>query len=112
MGAGEADWARRNGYIPNTDAELVERPTHVTTDEPVDNAKTAKKKYELKVTPTHRATVPQDRVPGGLQPTPDGRPKTSGGGSQSAATRPIPVKKSEIVPLKQSTWTRILKWFF
>jgi RHS repeat-associated protein len=112
MGAGEAEYARRTGYIPSTDAKGVERPTHVTTDDPVDKAKTAKKKYELPVAPTHRATVPEDRVPGGLQPTPDGRPRTSGGGSQSAATRPIPVKKSEIVPLKQSGWKTLLRWLF
>jgi hypothetical protein len=48
-------------------------------------------------------------VPGGLQPTPDGRPTTSGGGSQRAATWPIPVKPSQIKPLKESA-TKVLKW--
>jgi hypothetical protein len=74
------------------------RPTHVTTDPPLNSAAEAQQKYELPNTPTHQATVPADRVPD-LGPTPDGRATTSGGGSQSATSKPIPVKPSEIKPL-------------
>jgi hypothetical protein len=70
-----------------------------------------KRNIELPTTPTQRATVPKDRVPGGVGPTPDGRPTTSGGGSQSATNQPIPVKPSEIKPLKQNLWDKLIGWF-
>jgi RHS repeat-associated protein len=111
MSDGEADTARRTGNVPNTDAQGNPRPTHVTTDKPLDDSAAAQKKYELPTTPTQRATVPKDRVPGGLSHTPDGRPTTSGGGSQSAANQPIPVKPSEIKPLNQSLWDKVISWF-
>jgi RHS repeat-associated protein len=93
MGQGEADAATNSGNIPNTDAKGIPRPTHVTTDPPVNSGSEAAKKYELPVEPTHRATVPRSRVP--LDPAPSG-PKTSGGGSQNTTNRLIPVKPDEI----------------
>ncbi|MGC1614898.1 MAG: hypothetical protein WA736_09435 [Candidatus Acidiferrum sp.] len=59
----------------------------------------AQQKYELNTTPTHRATVPANRVKQ-LGPAPDGKPTTSGGGSQAATPHPIPVKPDEIKPLE------------
>jgi RHS repeat-associated protein len=100
MGPGEAQTATETGNIPNTNAQGEPRPTHVTTDPPLDSASEAAQKYELPTEPTHRATVPADRVPD-LGPAPDGRPTTSGGGSQSATPSPIPVKPGEIKPLNQ-----------
>jgi RHS repeat-associated protein len=111
MGDAEAETARRTGNVPNTDAHGNPRPTHVTTDKPLNDPAAAQKKYELPNTPTQRATVPKDRVPGGLGPTPDGRPTTSGGGSQSATNQPIPVKPSEIKPLNQNWLDRVISWF-
>lgn len=111
MSDGEADAARRTGNIPNTDAQGNPRPTHVTTDKPLNSSTAAQKKYELPTTPTQRATVPKDRVPGGLGRTPDGRATTSGGGSQSATNQPIPVRPSEIKPLNQNLWDRVVGWF-
>ncbi|HUR83546.1 MAG TPA: RHS repeat-associated core domain-containing protein [Thermoanaerobaculia bacterium] len=107
MSDGEADAARRTGNIPDTDAQGNPRPTHITTDRPVNSSETAQARYELPVRPTQSATVPATRVPGGLQPAPDGRATTSGGGSQSATNQPIPVNPSEIKPLDQSWWQRL-----
>jgi len=111
MGNEEAEIARRTGNVPNVGRNANPRPTHVTTDKPLNSSTAAQKKYELPETPTHRATVPKDRVPGGLSPTPDGRPTTSGGGSQSATNQPIPVKPSEIKPLDRSWVDRLISWF-
>jgi RHS repeat-associated protein len=111
MGAGEAETARRTRNIPNTDQAGRQRPTHVTTDSAVNSPAVAQQKYELPVPPTHRATVPRDSVPGGLKPTPDGRVTTSGGGSQAAATQPIPVRPDQIKLLKETVWDRIVGWF-
>jgi RHS repeat-associated protein len=111
MGEKEADTARQTGNIPNTDAQGNPRPTHVTTDKPMNSSAAAQKKYELPKTPTQRATVPKDRVPGELGLAPDGRPTTSGGGSQSATNQPIPVKPNEIKPLDRTWVDRIISWF-
>lgn len=111
MSDGEAETARRTGNIPNTDAQGNARPTHVTTDKPLNSSAAAQKKYELPTTPTQRATVPQNRVPGGVGRTPDGRPTTSGGGSQAATSRAIPVKPHEIKPLDRTLWDRLTGWF-
>jgi RHS repeat-associated protein len=99
MGAGEAEEARITGNIPNYGADKQPRPTHLTTDPPVDSATEAEKRYELDPKPTHRTTVPKSRV-SSFEPTPDGRPTTSGGGSQTATSDLIPVQKEEIVPLE------------
>jgi RHS repeat-associated protein len=96
MGKSEAEAARRNGEIPNVGRDGQPRPTHGTTDKPTNSASDAQRRYELPEEPTHRATVPQNRV-SDMGPAPDGRPTTSGGGSQSATSRPIPVKPCEIV---------------
>jgi RHS repeat-associated protein len=98
MGREEAAKAKKEGAIPNVDRDGQPRATHGTTDKPTNSASEAHKKYELPVEPTHRATVPQERVRD-LGPAPDGRPTTSGGGSQSATPHPIPVKPCEIVEL-------------
>jgi hypothetical protein len=98
MGKSEAEAARRNGEIPNVGRDGQPRPTHGTTDKPTNSASDAQRRYELPGEPTHRATVPQNRV-SDMGPAPDGRPTTSGGGSQSATSRPIPVKPCEIVEL-------------
>ena len=106
MGEGEALTAQSTGEIPNAGRDAKFRPTHITTDQPTNNATQAQAKYELGEKPTHRATVPRDRVPGGLGPTPDGRPTTSGGGSQNATNQPIPVRRNEITPLNDHWWSR------
>jgi RHS repeat-associated protein len=100
MGSGEAATALRTGERPNTNAAGEFRPTHVTTDAPLNSAGQAQTTYELPSAPTHRATVPAGRVTD-LQGTPDGRPTTSGGGSQAATHKPIPVKPAEIKKLNQ-----------
>ena len=64
----------------------------------MNSAAEAKAKYELAQAPTHRATVPADRVKD-LGPTPDGRNITSGKGSQNATSKPIPVQPCEIIEL-------------
>jgi len=110
MGEGEAEFARRTGNIPNVDAQGNPRPTHVTTDNPINSSDTAQTTYELPVKPTHSATVPQSRVPGGLEPAPSG-PTTSGGGSQAVTNQPIPVRPNEIKPLDQSIWQRVVDFF-
>ena len=98
MGPGEAQTALKTGEIPNTNAQGEFRPTHVTTDAPMDSASGAKQRYELPADPSHRATVPSGRVTD-LQATPDGRATTSGGGSQAATQKPIPVKPEELKKL-------------
>jgi hypothetical protein len=110
MGSGEAATARKTGEVPNTDVRGNPRPTHVTTDKPMNDSAGTQKRYELPSAPTHRATVPSNRVDG-LGSAPDGRPITSGGGSQSATNQPIPVKPSEIKPLDQSWVDRVISWF-
>jgi hypothetical protein len=110
MTDGEANTAQDTGNIPNVGRDGKPRPTHVTTDKPVNDATVAAKRYEIEK-PTHRATVPKDRVPGGLRPAPDGRPTTSGGGSQSATNQPIPVRPNEIKPMNQSLWDKVVSWF-
>jgi hypothetical protein len=110
MTDGEANSARDKGEIPNVGRDGKARPTHVTTDKPVNDAGVAEKRYEI-VKPTHRATVPKDRVPGGLDVAPDGRPTTSGGGAQSATNQPIPVRPNEIKPMNQSLLDIVLSWF-
>jgi hypothetical protein len=97
MTQGEVDEALRTGNIPNYGADGVPRPTHLTSEAPLDSAAAAATRYEIGP-PTHRATVPASRVRNN-GPAPDGRPTTSGGGQQSATPDPIPVKPSEIVPL-------------
>ena len=97
MSEAEANVAAKTGEIPNVGVDQKLRPTHVTTDTPLDSASEAAKKYEI-TPPTHRATVPADRVPD-LGPAPDGRATTSGGGSQRATSQPIPVKPEEIKKL-------------
>jgi hypothetical protein len=97
MSKAEADTAAQTGQIPNTNAALEPRPTHVTTDAPLDSASQAQKVYELPETPTHRATVPAEQA-GPLGPAKTG-PTTSGGGSQNATSNPIPVKPDQITPL-------------
>ena len=98
MSAAVANAAKEKGAIPNVGRDGQARPTHVTTDPPTNSAAAAQKKYELPEAPTHRATVARDRV-NDLGPTPDGRATTSGGGSQSATSQPIPVKPCEISEL-------------
>ena len=98
MGEAEGTTAMRTGNIPNTSAAGNLRPTHVTTDPPVNSAGVAQARYELPARPTHRATVPAERTT--LQRTPDGRSTTSGGGSQAATNKPIPVRADEIHKLK------------
>ena len=97
MGKEEAEKAVKTGEIPNVGRNEKLRPTHVTTDPPLNSASEAQKVYELPETPTHRATVPAESA-GPLDPVP-GRPKTSGGGSQGTVSKPIPVKPGEITPL-------------
>jgi hypothetical protein len=110
MGEGEARTASNTHSIPNTDAQGNPRPTHVTTDKPLNSSEAAQSNYSLPVRPTHAATVPQSRVPGGLQPAPSG-PTATGGGSQAVTDRPIPVKPNEIKPLDRSVWDRVLDFF-
>ena len=98
MGKAEADTAARTGEIPNAGRDGQPRPTHVTTDAPTDSASEVKQRYELPEAPTHRATVPAGRV-SDLGPTPDGRPTTSGGGSQNATNQSIRVNPCEISEL-------------
>jgi RHS repeat-associated protein len=98
MGPVEAELAKKSGSIPNFGADGKPRPTHVTTDKPLNSASEAKTQYELPSTPTHSATVPANRV-SDLGPTPDGRSTTSGGGSQAATNQLIPVKPDEIKKL-------------
>ena len=100
MGPGEAAVVERTGAIPNTNAAGEFRPTHVTTDAPLNSGAQAQTTYELPSAPTHRATVPADRV-SNLQMAPDGRATTSGGGSQAATHQPIPVKPEELKKLNQ-----------
>jgi RHS repeat-associated protein len=94
MSEAEANAARETGQIPNVNQQGIPRPTHVTTDTPLNSASEAQKVYELPVQPTHRATVPAEQA-GPLGPAPSG-PKTSGGGSQSATSQPIPVKPEQL----------------
>jgi len=94
MGEGEAATAARAHEIPNTNRSGEPKDIHFTTEKPMDSATAAKQRYELSETPTHRATVPADRVTN-VQPAPSG-PTTSGGGSQAVTPDPIPVKPSEI----------------
>lgn len=98
MGPEEAKVSARTGEIPNVGKDGITRPTHVTTDAPVNSAAKAQEKYELPATPTHRATVPANRV-NDLGATPDGRSVTSGGGRQNATNQPIPIKPDEIKQL-------------
>jgi RHS repeat-associated protein len=98
MGKAEAEAAKRNREIPNVGRDGQPRSTHGTTDKPTNSASEAQQKYELPETPTHRATVPQDRVRD-MGPAPDGRATTSGGGTQNATSQPIPVRRCEIVEL-------------
>jgi RHS repeat-associated protein len=95
MGPDEAATATSTGSTPNVNRTGQPRPTHVTTDPPMNSASAAQTRYELPSPPTHVATVPASRVRD-LGPTPDGRQKTSGGGSQNATNQHIPVKRSEI----------------
>ena len=99
MGKEEAAVARKTGEIPNVGKDGQPRPTHVTTDPPTNSAAEAQTKYELPEPPTDRATVPASRV-NDLGPAPDGRATTSGGGSQNATNKPIPVKPCEISECK------------
>jgi RHS repeat-associated protein len=110
MTDGEAKVARDTGTIPNVGRDGIHRPTHATTDAPVNDPAVAQQRYEI-TKPTHRATVPKDRLPGGLGPSPDGRPLTSGYGSQGATDQPIPVRPHEIKPMNQNFWDRIVSWF-
>lgn len=97
MGTGEAQTAKDTGEIPNVGVDGRPRPTHFTRDEPTNDAQAAKPKYELKETPTHRATVPEERVPNVR--VPESGPTTSGGGSQVITDEPVPVFPDEVVPL-------------
>jgi hypothetical protein len=110
MGKEEANKALDSGEIPNVGRDSKHRPTHVTTDTLVNDAAVAQKRYEIE-SPSHRATLPKDRVPGGLEPAPDGRPNTSGGGSQSATNQPIPVRANEIKVMNQTVWDEVVGWF-
>jgi RHS repeat-associated protein len=94
MSKEEAELAKKSGEIPNVGRDGKPRPTHVTTDSPLDSASKAQKTYALPEKPTHQATVPAERA-GPLEPAPSG-PKTTGGGSQNTVPRPIPVKPAEI----------------
>ncbi len=97
MGPEEAAEVIRTRNIPNYGADSLLRPTHVTTDIPLDSATVAAQRYEIKP-PTHRVTVPIERA-NNLGPAPDGRPTTSGGGSQFATDNLIPANPDEIYPL-------------
>ena len=97
MGKGEAEVVKSTGEIPNVGQNKLPRPTHVTTDTPLNSASKAQKVYELPEKPTHRATVPSEKA-GALQPAPSG-PKTSGGGSQNTVSKPIPVNPTQIIKL-------------
>jgi hypothetical protein len=94
-----AEVEKIGGNIPNYGPDGKFRPTHVTTEKPLDSASAAAKRYEIEPTPTHRATVPASRVKN-LEMAPDGKPTTSGGGSQNATSELIPVKPREIKRLK------------
>ncbi|MGH9713866.1 MAG: RHS repeat-associated core domain-containing protein [Candidatus Acidiferrales bacterium] len=98
MGTSEASTVETTGSIPNVDAAGNPKAIHVTTDPPMDSAAAAKQTYELPKDPSHRATVPASRVEG-LGPTPDGKATTSGGGTQAATKKPIPVKPPEVKKL-------------
>jgi hypothetical protein len=98
MGDGEAATASSTGFIPNVDVDGNLKAIHVTTDTPMDSAAAAKQAYELTSDPTHRATVPASQA-GPLGPTPDGRTTTSGGGSQAATNKPVPVSPDQIKKL-------------
>jgi hypothetical protein len=78
MGPGAVAIVKKTGLIPNTDALGQTRPTHLTTDKPLNSSSAAQQIYEPSSAPTHRATVPASRA-GGLNAAPDGRPTTSGG---------------------------------
>ena len=97
MGAGEAAKSLKEGNIPNVDEEGTPRPTHLTRDNPTNDAQAAQSKYELPKQPAYRATVPEERVPNVR--VPEAGPTTSGGGSQLITDDPIPVYPGEIVPL-------------
>lgn len=62
------------------------------------------------MTPTHRATVPRDRVQG-LQLAPTGR-NASGGGGQAITNQPIPVKPNELKPLDRNLWDRVVDFIY
>lgn len=94
MGSKEAETALRTGKIPNTNDRAVPRPTHFTKDEPTNNAQEAQQKYELRDTPTYRATVPEERAPNVR--TPETGATTSGGGSQVVTDDEVPVNPEEI----------------
>lgn len=98
MGSKEAALVKRAGRVPNTDPSGRARPTHVTTDEPMDSASAARYRYELPALPTHRVTVPRDRIRT-LQTAPNGRALTSGGGAQAATEQEILIYPEEIISL-------------
>ncbi|GHC14189.1 hypothetical protein [Cerasicoccus arenae] len=98
MSEGEAEETKRTGEVPNYGKDGKPRPTHVTEDAPTNSASEAQEKYEIEK-PTHRVTVPKDRATN-VGPAPDGRPTTSGGGSQSATPDPIPVEPNEVQELE------------
>jgi len=100
MGPGEAEVVKKSGSVPNVNQDGDFRPTHVTTDAPLDSSSAAKKAYELQESPTHRVTVPADRV-GNLSVAPDGRLTTSGGGSQAVTSKPIKVDPDELKKLRK-----------
>lgn len=99
MGAGEAATALRTGSIPNTGADGNPRPTHFTSDEPMNDPNAVQQRYTLPQTPAYRATVPEERVPNAR--VPEAGPTTEGGGSQVITDEPVPVSPSEIFPLAE-----------
>jgi len=94
----EARFVMDHGHIPNVGRSGQVRPMYVTTDAPTDSATASELRYELAQKPTHGVTVPADRV-GPLGPTPDGRPTTSGGGSEAATNEKIPASPHEVQEL-------------
>ena len=58
MSKEEAELAKKSGEIPNVGRDAKPRPTHVTTDSPLDSASKAQKTYELPEKPTIKPPCP------------------------------------------------------
>ena len=97
MGTGEAATALKTGKIPNVGRDLTPRPTHLTPDKPMRDPVEVQKRYSLPEQPTHRATVPDERVPNAR--VPEAGPTTEGGGSQVVTDDEIQVDPGEITGL-------------
>lgn len=94
MGRSEALKVEFNGKTPTVGRNQQPRPTHVTTDAPMLDPHAAAKKYGIE-TPTHRITVPKNKVKD-LQTAPDGKATTAEGGAQQVTKHPISVAPDQI----------------